>query len=186
MAHWHGTVSKCFGQQGFLDYLASLPHQDWKPQFIVLHNTAEPTIGEWHNVSGEDRMKGLASYYQSLGWSGGPHLFVADDWIWVFNPLNLPGVHSPSWNGVSLGVEMVGDYSSEDFFEGIGGDVHSNSVFAVAALSVHFGLDSSTMRLHKEDPATTHDCPGHAVVKSVFIQEVHDKKVEIMAAKAAA
>ena len=39
------------------------------------------------------------------GWSGGPHLFIANDGIWEFNRLTKPGVHAPSWNKVALGVD---------------------------------------------------------------------------------
>lgn len=35
-------------------------------------------------------------------------------------------------------------------------------------------MDSSTMKLHKEDPNTTHVCPGKHVSKSDFIQRVHN------------
>jgi hypothetical protein len=97
----------------------------------VLHNTQIPTFDEWHRISGERRMAGLATYYRDeRHWSAGPHLFVADDLIWAFTPLNVPGVHSPSWNGVSWGVELVGDYDREPF----GDDVKRNGMEAMAAL----------------------------------------------------
>ena len=59
-----------------------------------------------------------------------PHLFVADDLIWVFTPLTVAGVHSPSWNDVAWGVEMVGEYDIETF----GDAVRDNTVSALAAL----------------------------------------------------
>ncbi|HEV2715317.1 MAG TPA: hypothetical protein VGU64_08645, partial [Terriglobales bacterium] len=72
------------------------------------------TFADWHKHSGEERMRALERYYRDENhWSGGPHLFVADDLMWVFTPLNVPGVHSPSWNRVAWGVELVGDYDKE-------------------------------------------------------------------------
>ncbi|MGD0947392.1 MAG: hypothetical protein ABSA52_08170 [Candidatus Binatia bacterium] len=36
------------------------------------------------------------------------------------------------------------------------------------------GIDSHTMRLHREDPLTTHACPGSNVRKLEVIQEITD------------
>ena len=55
-------------------------------------------------------------------------LFVDDKQIWVFTPLNLSGVHSPSWNKIAMGVEMLGDYSKEKFDSGRGLKVQQNAV----------------------------------------------------------
>jgi hypothetical protein len=95
-------------------------------------------------------------------------LFVADDLIWAFTPLTVSGVHSPSWNNVAWGVEMVGDYAVEPF----GDAVRNNAVSALATLHALCGLDPNSLRLHKEDPETTHDCPGKNVSKDAMIQDV--------------
>ena len=93
--------------------------------------------------------------------------------IWVFTPLTVSGVHSPSWNKIALGFEMLGDYQSEDFTSGRGADVRDNAVAAVATVSAVLGLDPDGMMLHKEDPATTHKtCPGKTVDKADFIKRV--------------
>jgi hypothetical protein len=83
-------------------------------------------------------------------------------------------VHSPSWNSTALGVEMLGDYEREAFNSGRGLKVRQNSVSAMASLSAVLGLDPTTMRLHREDPATTHACPGKNVKKLEVFQEVQD------------
>jgi hypothetical protein len=67
-------------------------------------------------------------------------------------------------------VEMVGDYSIEPF----GGAVRSNVLKALSTLHAALGLDPNILRLHKEDPRTTHICPGSNVVKAEIIQGVHD------------
>lgn len=155
----------------------------WQPQFIVLHNTAVPTLADWPKVIGTLRMAGLENYYKNdQKWSGGPHLFVAPEGVWEFNDLRQPGVHSPSWNRIALGVEMVGDFDHESFASGAGLLVRSNAVRAVAALSLAYGLDTSTMRLHREDPQTTHHCPGNNVIKAQFIAEAHAAKLKLLGA----
>jgi len=116
-------------------------------------------------------MRNLEDFYRNVQqWSAGPHLFVADDLIWVFTPLTVPGVHSPSWNSIAWGVEMVGDYNTEPFSP----QVRDNAVGALATLHAALGLDPNGMRLHKEDPKTTHDCPGKNVDKTDMIQRVLD------------
>jgi len=158
MPAWKGIIGKGFTTAQFADYVQSVHLNVWRPQFVVLHNTYIPRLADWHEVSGEQRMLNLQTCYRDTQhWSAGPHLFVADDLIWVFTPLDTPGVHSPSWNAISWGVEMVGDYSTEDFSP----VVQANAASALATLHALGGMDPSTLRLHKEDPKTTHkNCPG--------------------------
>ena len=109
---WKGIVGKGFTAADFDAYAKTITFGAWRPQFVVLHNTAIPKLADWHSVPGEKRMLALEHYYRDIQkWSGGPHLFIADDLIWAFTPLNLQGVHAPSWNAISWGVELVGDYS---------------------------------------------------------------------------
>jgi hypothetical protein len=110
MPTWTPLVGKNFTTGQFRDYAHTLALTHWRPQFVVLHNTSEPRLSEWHSHPGTERMRNLESYYRDdQHWSAGPHLFVADDFIWVFSPLTGPGVHAPSWNAISLGIEMGGN-----------------------------------------------------------------------------
>jgi len=178
MASWKGIVGTGFHQEDFKDYVAGLSFANWRPSFVVLHNTGIPTFAQWHDVPGATRMQNLQSYYRDTqGWSGGPHLFVADDLIWVFTPLTVPGVHSPSWNSLSWGVELVGDYSKEQMVPAL----RSNAISALATLHGALGLTPSTLRLHREDPLTTHLCPGATVSKSDFISLVTAELTTIFA-----
>src|SRR5262249_4355401 len=93
---------------------------------------------------------------------------------WVFTPLTTSGVHSPSWNKIALGLEMLGDYDTEKFDSGRGLKVRKNAVAAMASLSSVLGFDPSSMRLHREDPAPTHASPGSNMRKLEVIQEVQD------------
>jgi hypothetical protein len=163
---WKEIMGRGFTPGDFATYVAGLTFKAWRPSFVVLHNTADPTFAEWHNVSGEQRMQNLQAYYRDVQhWSGGPHLFVADDLIWTFTPLTVPGVHSPSWNNVSWGVELVGDYS----FEIMNASLRSNAISALATLHGTLGIDPATLKLHREDPLTTHLCPGSRIAKPDYI-----------------
>lgn len=174
MAVWKGIVGKSFNKDTFNTYVGTLKFVAWRPKFVVLHNTGVPKLSQWHSAAGSVRMKGLEGYYKSKGWSAGPHLFIADDLIWVFTPLTVTGVHSPSWNSVSWGVEMVGDYNTEPFSS----NVRDNTVAALATLHSVMSIDTSTLKFHREDPNTTHKgCPGSNVNKESMIRRIHDEIV---------
>lgn len=172
MSAWKGIIGRGFTSDDFAQYAATVPFTGWRPQFVVLHNTATPKLADWHSMPGEERMRSLERYYRDQQkWSAGPHLFVADDLIWSFTPLNTSGVHAPSWNLVSWGVELVGDYSVEPL--GVG--VQHNAVASLATLHGLLGLDPASLRLHKEDPKTTHKgCPGNNVSKADFQEWITD------------
>ena len=92
MPDWKGIVGTGFARDEFANYIASIHLGAWRPQFVVLHNTAVPKLADWHKVSGEQRMKNLESYYRDTQrWSAGPHLFVADDRILGIHAADDPG-----------------------------------------------------------------------------------------------
>jgi hypothetical protein len=173
MPPWKGIVGRGFAAADFQNYAATIQFDLWRPQFVVVHNTQMPKLADWHKKPGEQHMQDLQNYYRdSQHWSAGPHLFVADDLIWVFTPLNTPGVHSPSWNAISWGVELVGDYDIEPLSDA----TRENAVTALAALHALAGLDPQGLRIHKEDPKTTHTyCPGKNIVKADFIQRITER-----------
>lgn len=174
MADWKGIVGTSFSAEEFDKYCHALRWSGWRPAFIALHNTAAPSLAQRPNGFTRQHIANLERYYRQKGWKAGPHLFIDDKQIWVFTPLTVSGVHSPSWNKSALGFEMLGDYDRDDFESGRGLKVQKNAVAAVASSCAVLGLDPDTMRLHKEDPLTTHACPGRNVSKNRFIQAVKD------------
>ena len=174
MAGWKGIVGKSFDTEEFKAYCQTQQWTDWQPTFIVLHNTAAPTLAQRPNGLTQQHILNLEHFYRDeQHWKAGPHLFVDDKQIWVFTPLTVSGTHSPSWNDQALGVEMLGDYDNEDFDSGRGLAVQRNAVAAVATLSAALGIDPASMQLHKDDAATTHrNCPGANVDKDQFIAAV--------------
>ena len=179
MAGWKGTVDQAFTPEAFDRYCHTLQWTTWRPSFIVLHNTQIPSLASRPQGLTLDHIRGLAEFYRDTqGWRAGPHLFVDDRQIWVFTPLTVSGTHSPSWNKLALGVEMLGDYDTESFTEGRGLAVRRNAIAAIASLCGVLGIDPQTLRLHREDPLTTHACPGRQVKKLEIIQAVSDLLVQ--------
>jgi hypothetical protein len=175
MPGWKGIVGRSFSPDELDTYCHTLQWNAWRPSFIVLHNTAVPSLAQRPNGLTEGHIKSLEAFYRDQqGWKAGPHLFIDDKQIWVFTPLTVSGTHSPSWNKVALGVEMLGDFETEAFDSGRGAQVRSHTVAALATLSAILGIDSHTMRIHREDPLTTHACPGKNVRKLDVIQAVED------------
>ncbi len=116
MAGWKGIVGESFSAKDFDSYCHTLQWTAWRPSFIALHNTASPSLAQRPKGLTKQHIKNLKSFYRDeQGWKAGPHLFVDDKQIWVFTPLTVSGVHSPSWNKTALGLEMLGDYDSEIF-----------------------------------------------------------------------
>lgn len=187
------TINLILGSQDeFLKYLQTLGPMKWKPTGIVVHNTANPTIKSFvsSKVRVPQRLINWKSYYENeKKWSGGPHLFITPRHlltppsICVFNPLTESGIHSPSYNDTHFGVEIVGNFTSEDF-QSLNPritEVREMSIKAIAALAFHFKIDTSKIVLHKEDPETTHkDCPGKTLVKSILIDSIRREKIRLM------
>lgn len=175
MGSWKGIVGKAFSPKTFDDYCHTLGWSAWRPGFVVLHNTGAPSLAQRPAGFTAQHMKNFESYYRDTnGWSAGPHLFIDDKQIWVFTPLTVSGVHSPSFNKTALGVEMLGDFEKEPFSSGRGAKVRDNTVAALATLHAILGLEPKTLKLHREDPKTTHACPGSSVKKLDIIQRVQD------------
>lgn len=181
---WTPIVAKAFNLVELKEYVQSLDFSQWKPSLIVWHNTALPTIAQWENSVQEDiknhlvpgitRIRNLETYFKGMGWSAGPHFFVYKDVVWAFTPANKKGVHSPSWNGVSIGIEMIADFDIEDDETGSGLLIKNNTIALTAMLCEKLGLNpeigevtsksplkiTGSIFIHKQDPKTQHDCPG--------------------------
>jgi hypothetical protein len=170
MNQWKGIVGSGFKSNEFDAYVRSLSFGLWRPKYIVLHHTSQPRLKQWHDQPGEKRMDEFVYYYRTeQKLAAGPHLFIADDLIWVFTPLTTTGRHTPSWNHKSWGVVMVGDYN----VEGLSERVRNNTVAALVTLCGAAGLNYGLIYSHSDDPLSTQkDCPGHNVSKLDIINRV--------------
>ncbi len=172
---WEGFDGTARTRDQTLERINALNWTNWRPQGITLHNTAAPTLAQWaeSGPSHDARIRNLQHFYENeKGWHAGPHWFVSRNFInWFSNPL-LPGVHSRCYNATRFGIEMVGDFSSEEFDSGDGAMVRDNAVFLMAALNLKFGFRPEDLTFHKECKRDNHDCPGRKVDKSDVIERV--------------
>src|SRR5947207_4159092 len=100
---WRGIVNRLFSPQEFERYVEGLQFTKWRASFCVIHNTGSPTLLQWMSSPEQQRILNLENYYKNqMHWSAGPHLFISPSGIWAFSPLTSPGVHSPSWNSISI------------------------------------------------------------------------------------
>lgn len=159
--------------KGFELYLDGVSfNKGFTPFLVTIHNTALPTDKMWEDSCKKDiaagiepglsRIKSLENFFKvQQGWPSGPHLFIYRDDIWLFTPLNEKGTHSPSWNGIAIGIEMVADFSKEDDDSGPGLITKNTTIAVIALLCQKLKINPLTgVKLHKEDKKTTHDCPG--------------------------
>jgi hypothetical protein len=179
MPDWKGIIGTSFTAEEFDTYCHTLQWTAWRPSFLVVHNTGAPSLAQRPKGFTKQHILNFEAFYRDQQkWKAGPHLFVDDRKIWVFTPLTVSGTHSPSWNKVALGLEMLGDYERESFSNGRGLRVRENTVAALATLCAILGFDPSTTRVHREDPLTTHACPGKNARKLEIIQDVQDLMVK--------
>lgn len=163
-----------YGIEGFALYLAQLQFGDWKPELIVVHHCAEPSLAQRPKGFIPQHMQNLKEFYEGKGWSAGPHMFVDDHAVWLFSPMTARGDHAVSFNRNSIGIEMLGDYDSEDPKSGRGLAVVTLTAKVVKLLMKKLGKDTSCIRFHRDDPKTSKTCPGKKITKDWFIEQVQN------------
>lgn len=172
---WKDFDGTAYSRDAFAAHVDGLKWTGWKPVGVTLHNTGAPTLKQWveSGPAHDQRILNLQRYYEGLGWHAGPHLFISRNFINGFSLLTAPGVHASCFNHDHIGIEMVGDYSTEPFETGDGALVRDNAVFALATLFHALGLDPHTaLNFHHDCVADHHDCPGHNVSKPDMIARV--------------
>jgi hypothetical protein len=178
---WADFDGKPYTRDEFADHIGWTRWRDWRPSGITLHNTAAPTLAQWAESGPQHdaRIRNLQDFYEhEKGWHAGPHLFISRNFINGFSNIRRPGVHSRCFNATHIGIEMVGDFSVEEFNSGDGALVRDNAVFALAHLYRALRLSPSGLVFHKECRRDNHDCPGRKVDKADVIRRVS----ELMAA----
>lgn len=149
-----------------------------KPDSLVIHHTWRPTKAEWKGAS---TLEGVRLYYEGLGWTAGPHLFVSENLIWLFTPMNQVGIHAGNGNAVwerlgkeyrgfkgpvgsrlksySIGIEVVGDYDAAPWT----GKTKDNALTTIKVLMSVLGISTENVRLHRD--FSQKSCPGWAITK---------------------
>lgn len=183
---WIDFDGKPYTREEFKDLLDSIPaaRLSWC-KFLTVHNTAAPSLAQWMGpkASAAQRIKNLQRYYEvERGWRAGPHAFIPPDRNIVcygFTKFTVPGIHASCFNSQSIGLEMVGDFESEEFTFGPGAIVRENAIFVLAALHLRMGLrpdgyvyGKSGLHFHVDCKRDQHACPGKKVNRDDLVRAV--------------
>ncbi len=177
---------RCMSAEQFVRYVEGLNFPNGLPTRIFLHHTWRPTSQTW---AGLQTLLNMKAYYESLrwtdedgreheGWTAGPHLFVAEDGIWLFSDLRQDGVGVAGHNHGSLHLEMVGNFN-------IGlpqGATLRNTIAALGILHERIGLPPDQLNFHRD--YSTKTCPGTYVQKAWIIPQVQRWVAEYRSEKA--
>lgn len=166
-----GNVGKVWSADSFAASLGSVSNS-FKFRAVCIHHCGEPSLAQRPQGLKIQHIQNIASFYRNeKGWSSAPHLFTDEDQIFGMCPLTERGIHAVSFNGYSIGIEMLGDYDGEDPMSGRGLQVVQTTAKATAALLKWMGkeADTTTILFHRDDPKTSKTCPGRKVKKDWFI-----------------
>lgn len=161
-------LGKPYSSDEFAAYLDSLKPV-WNPSLIVIHHCSAPSLAQRPHGFLNQHMLNLQDFYEGKGWSAGPHLFIDEDQVWTFSPLTARGVHAVRFNSTGIGIEMLGDYDTEDPWTGRGREVLSTTCRAVKSLMGKFDITERAIRFHRDDPTTSKTCPGRKISKAAFL-----------------
>lgn len=166
-----GNVGKVWSSASFPTYLQGITNS-FKFRAVTIHHCGAPSLAQRPQGLKAQHIENIASFYRNeKGWSSAPHLFTDEDQVFGMCPLTERGIHAVSFNGHSIGIEMLGDFDSEDPTTGRGLQVVRTTAKATADLLKWMGLEASnaTILFHREDPKTTKTCPGRKVGKDWFV-----------------
>jgi len=158
----------------FVTYCKGLEFEAPLPTRVFLHHTWRPTLASWQGL---DSIMAMKAYYEKQqwtdsegqiheGWTAGPHIFVAEDGIWLFSDLRYDGVGVYGHNYRSRHIEMVGNYDNKL----PSGAVLRNTVAVLGILHECLGLEIANLNFHRD--FSTKTCPGSAVQKGWIIPQV--------------
>lgn len=147
----------------FRNYIKSYDFGSQTPDKLVIHHTWKPTKATW---SGQRSIDGLKAYYERKGWPAGPHLFVAEDGIWLFSPMSHNGIHAGRLNDKSIGIEVVGDYDNEKWST----KTKTHVLGVIKALMERLRISDQTVFFHRD--ASAKSCPGWAITKEWLFHEL--------------
>jgi hypothetical protein len=161
------NVGRVWSPESLAQYLATIKKPNWC-EAITLHHTAEPSLADRPNGLLIRHIENIRNYYiNEKGWSAGPHLFIDEDQIFGMCDLRKKGIHAKSFNSYAIGIEVLGNYDSEDPKSGRGLSCWRNATAAVGVLLNWLGIEANeeTILFHREEPDAHKSCPGTKVKK---------------------
>ena len=164
-------VNKKLNLSQFEDYVKDKYFGTLPANKLVIHHTWKPTKAQW---TGQSSIIGLKRYYEGKGWSAGPHLFIADDGIWLFTDMQKDGIHAGAGNHRSIGIEVVGNYNDKVWT----GATYKNTIGAIKVLMKRLKIKESGVKFHR-DYNSTKSCPGWAITKSWLFNQLNKTTMEL-------
>lgn len=168
----YANVGKVWTTESFDEYLNKIAAPLWANK-ICLHHTAAPSLAQRPKGLTIQHIINIRDYYKNnLGWNRGPHLFIDEDQIFGMTPLAVKGIHAASFNSNAIGIEVLGDYDSENPLSGRGNECWETAAKTVNALAkwLDIPINTTTLLFHRDDPKTSKTCPGTKVKKDWFIK----------------
>ncbi len=161
-------INRRLDLQEFRDYISNYNFGSQPANKLVIHHTWRPTKDKW---GGAVSIQGLKRYYEGKGWPAGPHIFVADDGIWLFSPMREDGIHAAELNNRSIGIEVVGDYDNERW----NGRTKENALGTIKLLMSQLKIESQNVFFHRDVSSKT--CPGKDITKEWLFSELDDFRI---------
>lgn len=165
------NVGTAWKIEDFKAYLSTLQ----KPSFvksIVLHHTGAPSLAMRPNGLTTQHIRNIQfGYVNTNKWSAGPHFFIDEKEIFGMTPVSVRGIHAVSFNSSSLGIEVLGEYDTEDPLTGRGLACWKLAAETTKALCewLELEINNKTILFHRDDPRTKKTCPGRRVTKEWFL-----------------
>ncbi len=139
------NTGKVWTVEGFKEYLSTQPKNKWA-KAVCLHHTAAPSLKQRPEGFKAQHLENLKSYYSnSLGWSSAPHFFTDEDQVWGMCPIAEFGVHAVTFNRTAIGIEVLGDYDSEDPKSGRGLLCWETAAKTTKLLLDYLGLEANDL-----------------------------------------
>lgn len=169
------NVGKVWTINGLRQYLSTIKVPKWCTG-ICIHHTAEPSLKQRPRGYTAQHIENMQyGYVHDRKWSAGPHFYADDDQIWGMTPPNVKGVHAIAFNSNSIGIEVLGDYDSEDPMTGRGAACWAMTAEAIKVIMqwLNLPINESTIRFHREDPRTSKTCPGTKITKAWLLRLIN-------------
>jgi len=178
----YSNVGKVWTPETFDQYLNTIKVPSWCKS-VTMHHTWAPNLETRPRGFTIQHIVNIKNYYQKkLGWSRGPHLFIDEDQIFGMSPLQSSGIHARSFNSTSIGIEVLGNYDTEDPESGRGLESWETAAATARSLIKWMGnnstIDSSDVKFHREDPKSYKTCPGKKVNKDWFLSLVNNEATD--------
>ena len=141
---------------------------------VHLHHTWRPRRQDWRGRPTIEAMRRF--HMEQQGWSDiAQHLTIdPQGGLWTGRNWNLAPASAVGHNGTAgegpFMIEMVGDFDAgQDPFDG---EQRTAAVAIVSHLMREFGLKDDSLRFHSQ-LTNQKSCPGSAVQRAAFLDEVH-------------